>query len=188
MSAVLWLVGEPGAGKTTLARQIIEVPSKMTAKPKWTIGSKVVAAGHYTGGKFDGADTVPYNGAKEALAFWREMLAHKAELTLLDGDRFSNATAVEFFKSYVGPGGRPRLLCVLLKPSAELAAERRKLRGSDQNETWLKGRVTKANNFYEGFPADDRATLHANFTDTPEHLAFLLRTFLGKMDLVLGKV
>lgn len=184
---VLWLVGEPGIGKTTLARELIEPASKMFAKPKWTVGSKVVAAGHYIGGKFDGADTVPYNGAKEALTFWREMLAPKAELTLLDGDRFSNKTAVEFFKSYVGPGGRPRLLCILLKGEPELGVARRLERGSDQNETWLKGRITKSTNFYESFPADDRATLHASAERTAAELAELVRGFLGKAGTVPGK-
>lgn len=182
MSTVLWLVGEPGAGKTTLAREFLEPEHKLNPKPKWTVGPTVVHAGHYTGAKFDGADTVPYNGANDALGFWREMLAKNAMLTVLDGDRFSNATALEFFKSYIF---RPRLVCVHLSLPDGVGGARRLARGSEQNETWVKGRVTKARNFFQGFPQDDRLQLDGQCS--PRSLALDVSLFIGKTREAAGK-
>ncbi len=151
---VLWLVGEPGIGKTTVARRMLELNGPMhliaSSGQKWTCTgfNQFVAAGHYgvdAPGMFDGADTVPYNGVKAHLDFWRTNL-DKAELTLFDGDRFSYGGVVEFFKT----SGQRLICCRLTGP----AAQRRKLRGTDQNVSWLKGRTTKVQNFVLSFPGD----------------------------------
>lgn len=157
MRTVLWLVGEPGAGKTTLARRFIEPGSKIVPKPKWTVGQRVVAAGHYIGKPFDGADTVPYTGAQEALLFWRERLMVNAELTILDGDRFSARASVAFFESVEGV--ELRRCCIHLALPVEEGARRRVERGTNQNANWVKGRITKARRFADGFA--DRLELDA---------------------------
>lgn len=150
---VLWVVGEPGVGKTTLTRLFLEPNSRLLAKPKWTIGGSIVAAGHYTGGAFDGADTVPYNGAKAALECWSELLRPTVFLTLFDGDRFSNANTRAFFDTY---GKSHRQRCILLSAPAEVALARRVARGTTQNPTWVLGRTTKSRNFFETFAPEDR--------------------------------
>ncbi len=179
MRTVVWIVGEPGIGKTTLARAILGPLDALALvpKPKWTLArdGRLVAAGHYSGETFDGADMVPYNGAVEAIAYWARHLAPKAEVTLLDGDRFSHAGAKAAFGAV--PGGA-RLVCLHILGPAALAAERRAARGSDQNASWLKGRVTKAQRFADSFPTEAR--WHASAHDTPEGaLANGLRAFLG---------
>jgi hypothetical protein len=140
MSVVLFVLGEPGIGKTSLARRLLQPDSYLVAKPKWTVGETVCAAGHYTGDTFDGADTVPYNGVADALRYWDAHLRSHA-LTMLDGDRFSHEGALAHF--------RPAALIrgVYLSAPAEIAVARRAARGSNQNATWLKGRQTKAANF-----------------------------------------
>lgn len=151
MSKVLFVVGPPGAGKTMFVRTLLEPDSFFTVKPKWTLGpeKKVCAAGHYTGTTFDGADTVPYNGVADALGYWeRNLLQHnKYKLTIFDGDRFSNGPAVETIKK-----AGVQLFCLHLSASEEILAQRRRDRGSNQNSTWVKGRVTKALNFAREFP------------------------------------
>jgi hypothetical protein len=89
--------------------------------------------------------------------YWRANLSHY-ELTILDGDRFSNGPAWEAFD------GHDRMV-VHLHASADILTARRATRGSNQNAIWLKGRTTKVSNF---------ATLHnakiIDANDTPDKL------------------
>lgn len=144
---MIWLVGEPGIGKTTLARRLLG-PSEieLVDRPKWTRTRHTYAAGHYTGQTFDGADTLSYSGGAAALEWWAAAPARP--LTLLDGDRLSTGNAVTFVRAL--PNVWP--LCVYLAAPEGVAAGRRSLRGSNQNPTWLKGRATKSARFYESFP------------------------------------
>lgn len=64
---------------------------------------------------------------------------------VLDGDKLANAGAVALARE-----AGARVFCVHLVAPA-LAAERRKARGTKQNETWVKGRATKARRFFEAF-------------------------------------
>jgi ribose 1,5-bisphosphokinase PhnN len=145
---VLYVVGPPGVGKTSLVRELFKVldpfgTRHLVLKPKWTVGSEICAAGHYTGDTFDGADTVPYNAAQAALDYWAEKLKYKP-CTVLDGDRFSHDGARNFFLQHIPC---EHLFTVHLTAPEEVLATRREIRGSKQNPTWMKGRATKAANF-----------------------------------------
>ena len=148
---VLWVLGEPGVGKTTLVRELTKGQTfSFVENPKWTLAEGIALAGHYKGGTFDGADTVPYNGVEAALQYWDANLRGAYSLTLLDGDRFSHDSARQFFSE------RASAYAVLLSAPEELVAARRKERGSNQSATWIAGRKTKSARFFEGF-ADSRS-------------------------------
>jgi hypothetical protein len=149
----IWVVGEPGVGKTTVVRTAWREEEKiLITKPKWTVNKdrSWCAAGHYTGAAFDGADTVPYTGAMDALVLWESYLAPNARLTIFDGDRFSNGNCRDFVKLRGW-----QCVCLLIEDEAG-AAQRRVSRGTKQNETWIKGRRTKARRFFETFPEESR--------------------------------
>lgn len=161
MSKILFVVGAPGVGKTTLVRGLLgmvhgELPvgGYLVQKPKWTVLDAVCAAGHYTGDTFDGADMVPYNGAAAALEYWAQNLAGKA-LTIFDGDRFSNATTLSKLRDH-------ELRCLHVRAPAAVLAARRQARGSNQNPSWMKGRASKAANFTALFAPEARLELDAD--------------------------
>lgn len=148
---VLWVLGEPGVGKTTLVRELTKgLTFSFVENPKWTLAEGIALAGHYKGGTFDGADTVPYNGVEAAMKYWEDHLLNTSDLTVLDGDRFSHDGARQFFSA------KASVFAVLLSAQEELAASRRKERGSNQSAAWIAGRKTKSARFFGGFP-DSRA-------------------------------
>ena len=143
--SVVYVVGGPATGKTTLVRSFLDkFYLYLIPKPKWTISGHVCAAGHYGNGKFDGADTIPFNGAMDALRFWKENDAFRCNLTFLDGDRMSNQKSLKYVSSF------SQVICIHLSLDEEVRLMRSKSR-SNQNEAWAKGRVTKSRRFYEGF-------------------------------------
>jgi hypothetical protein len=178
MKTVAWIVGEPGIGKTTAIRELIDSTKGVLfyEKPKWTSADGIVLAGHYKGDKFDGADTIPYNGAFAALEFWRDhFVAGAATLTVFDGDRFANKNCLAAVRSMV-MGHECVLKCVLL--SGSCGPERRAQRGTTQNESWVKGSKTKAYNFYRNFSTLDSKIVQVDGL-APSAVGAILREFLG---------
>jgi hypothetical protein len=165
----LFIVGSPGVGKTTLVTKFLGPIAYLIPKPKWTVSeSGLLAAGHYTGGTFDGADMVPYNGVTQALLSWRE-LSKEHELTIFDGGRFSFEGAVA---SLVEGGADVR--CVYCEAAPDVLSRRRQARGSNQNPAWMKGRETKALRFSKMVPK----TLKLEMLGEPYELTNRVRDWL----------
>lgn len=171
MKAV-FVVGEPGCGKTTLVRRFLglkdngELPhgGYLVPSPKWTVIAPlhrlgVVAAGHYTGSDFDGADTVPYNGVSAAMAWLLKEQLYSG-FAVFDGDRFSNSTVLAQLRL-----ADIEMVCVHLTLPDDIAKARRQRRAAlagtkIQNAAWVKGRKTKAQNFADKF---DPARCHTYY-------------------------
>lgn len=145
---ILWLVGEPGIGKTTIARQLLESfgPRGLEYQiPKWTaFGERAAGAGYWRGTKFDGADTLPISHIGLALPFFVNVIP--CEFAILDGDKLASQNAVEFALDT-----RCRVMCFHFI-GQETARRQRLARGTTQQEHWVRGRRTKAQNFYNRFP------------------------------------
>lgn len=167
MSTVLWVVGEPGVGKTTLVRELITWAGTRTFRndnPKWDVfGDRMATAGRYDGHAFDGADRLPISGIYPAIGYWAQIL-NSLPLTVLDGDKLATARAREMIRT------RCPLVtqaCVHVTDDPAAIATRRSAR-SMQNPTWVKGRTTKANNFFHTFDPDHRLDIdlrHSSLLD-----------------------
>lgn len=165
----LFIVGPPGAGKTTIARELLGKVTDIIPKPKWSLSDNKCAVGHYVGNVFDGGDTVPYNGVKDCLNYWCKNL-YDRELTIFDGDRFSTRNVIEFLQT------QHNLSIKIAHISApeRILEDRRKKRGSNQNPTWIKGRVTKAKNF--SYLADNICMYNMSTSDMLREISdFLFR-------------
>jgi GTPase SAR1 family protein len=139
---MLYVIGEPGVGKTTLLRralagsepEIIEQPVPHTRYP-----GGLVAIGRERG-TFSGTDALCMSIQPRALE-WLNTL--DAPAVIAEGDRLGNAKFIEAARAQ----GWTVTIALITAPE-EVIIERRAERGSNQNPSWLEGRRTKVNNLW----------------------------------------
>lgn len=138
---VVYLIGQPGAGKTTVTRAVTfgliddlhRVPfkhvdwSQPDGRAAWTeLG--------WPRDEFGGTDTLGMHVQPLVLG-WLEA---REGVVFGEGDRLGNASFFEAVRA-----SQTGLTVVWLDTPDDVAAARRLGRGSTQNEAWLRGRVTK---------------------------------------------
>lgn len=136
----IYLIGQPGAGKSTLfdavlrpeRRGAVNDPIPHTVLGKRSDGAELGARR----AQFSGTDALPMDVIVQAESFVRR---RPYPNMVAEGDRL----ACDRFFTAVLDAGYALELVYLDVPDA-LAAQRRSRRGSRQNESWVKGRATKA--------------------------------------------
>lgn len=146
MMKVIAIGGEPGAGKSTLMKEILDQYSwkmeydKVKLVPYLTNTDGVYVLGKYfeEGQTFSGTDRMSMAVQPEAIKFLATL--DKDSVVLYEGDRLFTASFLEHcVENY-------DLEIIYLETDKTIREERYKERGSNQNETWLQGRVTKIAN------------------------------------------
>lgn len=146
---LVYLIGEPGIGKTTTMRALT---SGLSRVPLDGQPGRELLAGRRNGepvpvavelgrsrGMFSGTDALGMAVVVDAERYLRTgQAAAESTLLLAEGARLANA---RFLSAAVESGWRT-LLVYLSGPA--IADERRQLRGSDQNESWVRGAATRA--------------------------------------------
>jgi uridine kinase len=141
---VIAIGGEPGSGKTTLMKQII---NHYGVEPKYDAfklvpylqKENIYVLGKYEEGEvFSGTDRMSMAVQPEAVKFLASVPSDA--IVLFEGDRLFTASFLEHCLD------KYDLKIVYLSTTKQIREERYKERGSNQNETWLQGRETKISN------------------------------------------
>jgi hypothetical protein len=155
----LYIIGEPGIGKSTLVEAMTAgLPYEEATQPfafrRYDCG--VTELGRRRVG-FSGTDALAMDVQPKVLQY---LEAVRPRYVLGEGDRLANAG---FFGRLRELGYQTDILYLF---GAHLAYERRAARGSSQNPSWVQGRRTKADAL-----AASHATQWLSAAGTPEELA-----------------
>jgi ribose 1,5-bisphosphokinase PhnN len=140
LKRVVYIIGAPGAGKTTLMRETMAPYQTIQhAAPFAHIEydhptERVVQLGKDRG-TFSGTDALSMSVQPNVMK-WLQYCDY--ETIMAEGDRLANDKFFDACESTLDG-----LVLVLVDTDPEVAAARRKMRGSKQDPAWLKGRITK---------------------------------------------
>ncbi|MEN6368728.1 MAG: P-loop-containing protein [Thermotogota bacterium] len=166
MKYLVYLLGEPGAGKSTVAECLFRgVPSEAKAEPFAHI---IHPRGIELGARresFSGTDALPMNVQPKVIPMMNDA---DSELFFAEGDRLANE---KFFMACAF--ARIRIVPFLLKVPHGLAAQRRQARGSNQDPKWIRGRVSKVENLWRDYGATAR---ELDGRLTPEEIVAKMRS------------
>ena len=175
MRKIIAVGGQPGTGKTTLFRTFMEKYEWEKVEPKKMLPAlyckelDLFVLGKYEDGElFAGTDRLSMAVQPIAQQFVLETTSN----ILFEGDRIFNQSFLEFCMNMQPPVD---LQVVYLKVPDATLKQRYVDRGSDQSETFLKGRATKYNNILSNFELMSYITefVNTNLEEQGKVLAFL---------------
>lgn len=178
MRKIVAVGGSPGTGKTTLFRKFMENKEWEFVEPKKLLPAlynkelDLYILGKYEEGEtFAGTDRLSMAVQPTAQEFVMECTSN----ILFEGDRIFNQSFLEFCSAL--PNTDLRVL--FLKVPKEILEDRYKERGSDQSETFLKGRETKYSNLLANFELMPYITefVNTNLEEQQKVLAYLEDSF-----------
>lgn len=163
MRKIVAVGGQPGTGKTTLFRKFMEDKIWEKVEPKKMLPAlyckelDLYVLGKYEEGEtFAGTDRLSMAVQPIAQSFVSETTSN----VLFEGDRIFNQSFLEFAMALP----KVDLQVIYLKVPQEVLTQRYTDRGSDQSETFLKGRATKYNNILSNFELMPYITEFTNTT------------------------
>lgn len=147
---VLYLIGQPGAGKTTVVRKLLEnvpAPQRFAFGEQW-FDTRSSMLG-FMREQFGGTDALGMNVQPKVEAW---LTRHRGFMLYVfgEGDRLGNDKFFTFLKAQ-----QFEYTVAYLDTPDEVAAERRRARGSTQSEAWVKGRQTKARRLADKWTPDE---------------------------------
>lgn len=147
MRQMMYLIGQPGSGKTTLMRSVFKgvQPIEVLVPFSYVLYPNGIELGGLRPG-FGGTDTLALS-CQPTVIGWLQTVPFT--YVTGEGDRLAND---KFFSAVTAQGWE--LSVVHLDCPDDIAAGRRAARGSNQNAAWVKGRATKVRRLAETWATD----------------------------------
>lgn len=176
MRKIVAIGGEPGTGKTTLMRKFMEgyewnqVEVEKLVSAMYCKELDLYILGKYEEGElFAGTDRLSMAVQPNAVKFVNETKSN----ILFEGDRIFNQSFLEFLIEQP----ETSVDIVYLQAESDTLKQRYAERGSNQSETFLRGRKTKYQNLLTNFLLMGHTTVFSN--ENLEQQSVIL-TFLNK--------
>ncbi len=152
---IVYVIGEPGSGKTTLMKRVIaesgvtkeiHIDLNYSLVPYHTdINKKLKVMGKYEDDEiFGGLDKTSMAIQPQAIEWLKKHKDSDVNITA-EGDRLTTASFIEHIVEEYDA------TIYYLRTTPDVRQVRYKERGSNQNETWLNGRITKIQNILTNF-------------------------------------
>lgn len=173
---VIAIGGEPGSGKSTLMKALMEgkewtFVDNVSLVPHYVCGN-VVVLGKYDGeGYAQGTDRMSMACQPEVIKFLEKM--NNDMVILFEGDRLFGTSFLEHCVDKYDTS----IICLTTKE--DVRTNRYDLRGSNQNKTWLAGRATKITNIKNNFILRFQITEMEN--DTLQEQAVIINFLKNKI-------
>jgi adenylate kinase family enzyme len=168
MNKVILICGEPGTGKTTLMRRYItqyndwvDMEPMKTLSCMYSKSINTYILGKYPEGEvFAGTDRLSMSVQPVATEF----VANTEADFLIEGDRLFNRKFIDAVLKMKNK----KLSILALNVDRDTLKERYELRGSNQNEEFLRSRATKVSNITNAFDLMDvvHSFTHMNESDS----------------------
>jgi hypothetical protein len=160
---VVGVIGVPGTGKSTLLKRWMQTRNWVYEKPIKLLDSHFDGDGIRVLGKYEPGElfcgTDKMSMAVQPMAI--QYLHHNNDRAVIfEGDRL---TSVNFFQAAIEAGHE--LHIIELTTSHEERESRYQKRGSNQSESFIKGRATKISNIHSKFIVDKFDHTHHYQTD-----------------------
>ena len=148
MKTVMAIIGAPGTGKTTLMKEWMKnwddwEYDRIGQLDHYKSGDLVVLGVYPEGEVFGGTDKLSMSVAPQVVEFLDN---NEDKIIIFEGDRLNSKS---FFRTVLDKGWGLKIIA--LDTSQEERERRYKERGSDQDPTWLQGRISKVENVVKEF-------------------------------------
>ena len=147
MKSIIAIIGAPGTGKSTLMKSWMEnwdwVHQRTGQLDHYVSGDLIVLGVYPDDEVFGGTDKLSMSIAPQVEEFLDN---NEDKIILFEGDRLNSK---KFFQTVLDKGWDLKIIA--LDTVAEERERRYEERGSDQDPTWLQGRISKVENVVKQF-------------------------------------
>lgn len=147
MKTIIGIIGAPGTGKSTLMKEWMtrwDWEYRREGQLDHYVSGDLIVLGIYPEGEtFGGTDKLSMSIAPQVVEFLDN---NQDKIIIFEGDRLNSK---KFFHTVLEKGWK--LQIVALEVSKEERERRYAERGSNQDPTWLQGRISKVENVVEEF-------------------------------------